>query len=174
MTRVGKTARLLLAITGLITMSGLATYAIGLDRQALWQVVQACVADFKLTTAPFPCLEVNLTGGEEGGDVVLRPPLTRDMILSPTRRSSASRTGFYSPPVRRIISTPRGGRDPFSPTPEGVRQIVRRLHSSSTPPSFEPRINSTSMWAAFFRPFKGRSRQSRPKSRSGSGNGSAP
>jgi hypothetical protein len=39
-TRVSKTARLLLAITGLTTMSALATYAVGLDRQALWQVVQ--------------------------------------------------------------------------------------------------------------------------------------
>jgi len=85
-TRTSKTARLLLAATGLVTMSAFATFAIGLDRQALWQVVQACVADFKLTTTPFPCLAVNLFGGEESGDVVLRPPLTHDMILSPTRR----------------------------------------------------------------------------------------
>jgi CDP-diacylglycerol pyrophosphatase len=47
-----------------------ATTAIGLDRLALWQVVRACVADFKLTGAPLPCLEVDLSGGEERGHVV--------------------------------------------------------------------------------------------------------
>jgi len=53
---------------------------------ALWQVVRACVADFKLTGTPFPCLEVNLAGGEERGNVVLRPPLSDETILAPTRR----------------------------------------------------------------------------------------
>jgi CDP-diacylglycerol pyrophosphatase len=63
-----------------------AALAIGLDRLALWQVVRACVADFELTGTPFPCLEVNLSGGEERGDVVLRPPLLHDLIVSPTRQ----------------------------------------------------------------------------------------
>jgi CDP-diacylglycerol pyrophosphatase len=84
MTRVGQIAWVLLAAAGLIAMTGFATFAVGLDRLALWQVVQGCVADFKLTGAPFPCLEVNLAGGEARGDVVLRPPLTHDMILAPT------------------------------------------------------------------------------------------
>ena len=53
----------------------LAAFAFGLDRQVLWQVVRACVADFNLTGAPFPCLAVNLFGGEERGYVVLRPPM---------------------------------------------------------------------------------------------------
>ena len=81
-----KTARLLFASASLITLTAVATFALGLDRQALWQVVRACVADFKLTAAPYPCLAVNLSDGEERGYVVLRPPLMHDMILSPTRQ----------------------------------------------------------------------------------------
>jgi len=69
------------------TLATAYAYAIGFDRAALWQVVRACVADYQLTGAPYPCLEVNLSGGEERGDVVLRPPLMRDLIVSPTRRS---------------------------------------------------------------------------------------
>jgi hypothetical protein len=41
-------------------MTAFVAFAAGLHRQALWQVVRACVADFKLTTAPYPCLAVNL------------------------------------------------------------------------------------------------------------------
>jgi CDP-diacylglycerol pyrophosphatase len=63
-----------------------ATWAFALDRQALWQVVRACVADARLTGAPFPCLKVDLTSGEEQGYVVLAPPFLRDMILAPTRK----------------------------------------------------------------------------------------
>lgn len=85
-TRCGKMARFLLAGSGIITIAAFAAFAFGLDRQALWQVVRACVADFNLTGASFPCLAVNLSGGEERGYVVLRPPITRDMILSPTRK----------------------------------------------------------------------------------------
>ncbi len=53
-------------------------------RQALWLAVRACVADFKLIGAAFPCLRVDLKGGEERGYVVLRDP--PDTILTPTRR----------------------------------------------------------------------------------------
>ena len=69
-----------------IAMTALATSAIGLDRLALWPVVQACVADFKLTGAPFPCLEVDLSNGDERGYVVLRSPLLNDLIVAPTRQ----------------------------------------------------------------------------------------
>jgi CDP-diacylglycerol pyrophosphatase len=52
----------------------------------LWQVVRTCVANHALTGAAFPCLEVNLSGGEERGYVVLRPPFGKpDTILSPTK-----------------------------------------------------------------------------------------
>lgn len=98
MTHGSKTARLLLAAASLITMTAFATFAVGLDRQVLWQVVRACVADFKLTTAPYPCLAVNLSGGEERGDVVLRPPLMHDMILSPTRKIVGVEDPFLQTP----------------------------------------------------------------------------
>jgi CDP-diacylglycerol pyrophosphatase len=56
-------------------------------RNALWLTVQACVADFKLTGAPFPCLMVDLTGGGARGYVILRSPFgAPDTILAPTRR----------------------------------------------------------------------------------------
>jgi CDP-diacylglycerol pyrophosphatase len=66
------------------------------SRQALWLVVQACVADFRLIGAAFPCLEVDLNGGEERGYVVLRDPLNPDTILTPTRRV----TGIEDPWLR--------------------------------------------------------------------------
>ena len=72
-------------IAGMFAVTALATSAIGLDRLALRQVVRACVADFKVTGAPFPCLEVDLSIGEDRGDVVLRPPLSNDLIVAPTR-----------------------------------------------------------------------------------------
>ena len=56
-------------------------------RQALWRVVQTCAADYKLTGAAFPCVQVNLTGGEDRGYVVMRAPFGRhEIILAPTRK----------------------------------------------------------------------------------------
>ncbi len=56
-------------------------------RGALWQVVRACVVNHALTGAAFPCLEVNVSDGDERGYVVLRAPLREpDLILSPTRK----------------------------------------------------------------------------------------
>ncbi|HXZ14967.1 MAG TPA: CDP-diacylglycerol diphosphatase, partial [Roseiarcus sp.] len=49
--------------------------------------VQACRTDFKLIGSPFPCLRVDLTGGEQRGYVVLKSPFgPSDTILAPTRR----------------------------------------------------------------------------------------
>jgi CDP-diacylglycerol pyrophosphatase len=78
-----KRAAILLLAAG---FSAATAFATGLDRLALWQVVRACVADFSLTGAPFPCLQVDISAGEERGVVVLRPPLAHDLILAPTRR----------------------------------------------------------------------------------------
>ncbi len=80
-----KRALILSVAAALTATTAFATFAIGLDRMALWQVVRACVADFKLTGSPFPCLAVDLSGGEERGSVVIRPPLLQDLILAPTR-----------------------------------------------------------------------------------------
>jgi hypothetical protein len=49
------------------------------ERQTLWRVVQACVADFKLTGAAFPCLQISLCEGETHGYVVLRLSWTPDL-----------------------------------------------------------------------------------------------
>ena len=67
-------------------LAALATWAYAMDRGALWHVVRACVADKNLTGSPLPCLDVDLTGGEERGYIVLREPLSGDTILAPTRR----------------------------------------------------------------------------------------
>jgi CDP-diacylglycerol pyrophosphatase len=80
-----KRARIFLVAAGVAAMTAFATSATGLHRLALRQVVRACVADFKLTGAPFPCLEVDLSSGEERGDVVLRSPLVDELIVAPTR-----------------------------------------------------------------------------------------
>jgi CDP-diacylglycerol pyrophosphatase len=87
-----------LAVAALTVSAAFATFAIGLDRTALWQVVRACVADYKLTGRPFPCLEVDLSGGEELGSVVLRPPLLDDTILASTRRITGIEDPFLQSP----------------------------------------------------------------------------
>jgi CDP-diacylglycerol pyrophosphatase len=94
-------ARLVLVAGALLMMTAFVAFSVGLNRQALWQVVRACVADFKLTTAPYPCLAVNLSGGEERGYVVLRPPLMDDLILSPTRQIVG-----IEDPFLRLLDTP--------------------------------------------------------------------
>jgi len=80
-------AWILFIAAGLTAVRALASSAIGLDRQGLRLVVHACVADFKLTGSPFPCLEV---------DVVLHPPL-RDIILASTRRIIGIEDPFLQP-----------------------------------------------------------------------------
>ena len=110
MTRGGKTVRILAVVAVLTVSAAFAAYAMELHRMVLWQVVRACVADYKLTGTPFPCLEVNLSGGEERGDVVLRPPFW--MTRSSPRRGGLLelRTRSCSRPRRRTISTPLGAR----------------------------------------------------------------
>jgi CDP-diacylglycerol pyrophosphatase len=93
-----KRAWILSAVVGLTAATAFASLAMGLDRMALWQVVRACVADFKLTRSPFPCLEVDLSGGEERGSVVLRPPPWDDMILASTRRIVGIEDPFLQSP----------------------------------------------------------------------------
>jgi CDP-diacylglycerol pyrophosphatase len=62
-------------------------FHVGEDRDALWRVVQVCVANRQLTGASFPCLSVNLSGGVEHGYAILRPPFgKRDTILTPTTK----------------------------------------------------------------------------------------
>ncbi len=60
---------------------------VGEDRDALWRVVQICLANRELTGAAFPCLAVNLSDGIERGYAILRPPFGKqDTILTPTTK----------------------------------------------------------------------------------------
>jgi CDP-diacylglycerol pyrophosphatase len=93
-----KKASMLLIAAGFAAVTAFAAFAAGLDRLALWPVVRACVADFKLTGAPFPCLKVDISDGEERGDVVLRPPLLHDLILAPTRKIVGIEDPFLQSP----------------------------------------------------------------------------
>jgi CDP-diacylglycerol pyrophosphatase len=93
-----KTLWILSVVVVLTASAAFAAYAMELHRMALWQIVRACVADYKLTGAPFPCLEVNLAGGEEVGDVVVRPPLLGDTVLAPTRRIIGIEDPFLQSP----------------------------------------------------------------------------
>ena len=87
------------ALASGITVVGLTPLLAVPERQTLWRVVQACVADFKLTGAAFPCLQVNLSEGETRGYVVLRPPFgPEDLILAPTRRVIGIEDPFLQSP----------------------------------------------------------------------------
>src|SRR5580700_8620761 len=97
-TRGAKTVRILAVVAVLTVSAAFAAYAMELHRAVLWQVVRACVADYKLTGTPFPCLEVDLSGGEERGTVVLRPPLLEDTVLAPTRRIAGIEDPFVRSP----------------------------------------------------------------------------
>ncbi len=52
-----------------------------MQRGVLWRVVQACVADHGLTGQPFPCLQVDTTGGLERGFAVLRAPFVKSHTI---------------------------------------------------------------------------------------------
>jgi len=70
-----------------------------ISRGALWEVVRTCVANHALTGAAFPCLEVNVSGGDERGFVILRAPLgAPDLILAPTRKI----VGVEDPSLRNL------------------------------------------------------------------------
>jgi CDP-diacylglycerol pyrophosphatase len=127
-TRGAKTVRILAAVAVLTVSAG---FAMGLHRMALWQVVRVCVADFKLTGAPLPCLAVNLSDGEARGDVVLRPPLSDDTILVPTRRIAGIEDPFLQSPeapnyfdaawrARRFLK----GADGHGPERDAIALIV--------------------------------------------------
>jgi CDP-diacylglycerol pyrophosphatase len=67
--------------------AGFAVVVAAPQRQALWEVVRACVADEQLSGSPFPCLAVNLASGDDRGSVLLRRPFGEpDTILAPTRK----------------------------------------------------------------------------------------
>jgi len=75
------------ALAFLVLVGSARAFLAAAGRQALWQVVRACLATYTLTGVAFPCLKVNLTSGVERGYVVLRPMFgSPDTILTPTRK----------------------------------------------------------------------------------------
>ena len=107
-----------LLFCGLATV---ATWSYAMDRGALWHVVRACIADKNLTGSPLPCLEVNLTGGEERGYVVLRQPITRDTISAPTRKVTGVEDPFlYSGDVPNYFDAAWRARS-FLEGPDGKK-----------------------------------------------------
>ena len=95
-----KRAVIVLKIAAVFVVAAFATSATGLGRLALWPVVQTCVANYRLTGAPFPCLEVDLSDGTGRDYVVLRPPLLHDLIVVPTRDRR------YRGPVPAVAGAP--------------------------------------------------------------------
>ncbi len=90
--------RLSAVLIGALALTASAALALASERNALWHVVRACAADARLTSLPFPCLAVDLTGGVERGHILLRPPWANDLILSPTRRSIGVEDPFLQSP----------------------------------------------------------------------------
>jgi CDP-diacylglycerol pyrophosphatase len=61
--------------------------AYALSREALWGVTKACVASYRLTRLPFPCIAVDIREGEERGYAIVQLPFgDHDTVLMPTRR----------------------------------------------------------------------------------------
>ena len=57
------------------------------ERGLLWHVVQACLVNARITGAVFPCLDVDVSKGEEAGFAVVRAPLdTTHIVVVPTVR----------------------------------------------------------------------------------------
>jgi hypothetical protein len=131
----------------------------------LWQVERACVADFKLTGTPFPCLEVDRSGGEERGNVVLRPPLLDDTILAPMRKITGIEDPFLQSPLGAELFRRRMARARSSRVRTDKRQSATRSHLSSILPLSGAKTSSTSTWAASFRTPAARSQPLRRKSR---------
>ena len=93
-----KRAVIVLKIAAVFVVAAFATSATGLGRLALWPVVQTCVANYRLTGAPFPCLEVDLSDGTGRDYVVLRPPLLHDLIVVPTREIAGIEDPYLQSP----------------------------------------------------------------------------
>ena len=167
-----KTVSILSAVAGLTVSTAFATFAVGLDRMVLWQVVRACVADFKLTGTPFPCLEVDLSGVEERGNVVLRPPLLDDTVLAPTRKIVGIEDPFLqSPGAPNYFDAAWQARtflkDAYGRVPE--REEIALVVNSD---AVGARTSSTSTWAASYPPLGSRLRPLRQRSPSADGRGS--
>lgn len=82
---------------GAIAVLGIGALALVSDRSALWQVVQVCTADARITGAAFPCRDVDfardiavLRASVTGHHVIVTPLRRIDGIESPLLQSDAT------------------------------------------------------------------------------------
>ncbi len=67
------------------------------ERGLLWRVIQACLADHRVTGAAFPCLSVDLGNDPSRGTVVVRAPFEAShIIVTPAVRT----VGIEAPALR--------------------------------------------------------------------------
>ncbi len=86
-----RSAAVILAIGALLSTP---LAAVDLPRGVLWRVVQTCALNQRTTGSPFPCLQVDLSGGF----AVLRAPFRQTHVVTmPTARV----TGMEDPGLRR-------------------------------------------------------------------------
>ena len=92
-------------------------------RNQLWPVVRTCASAYRMLGVAFPCLAVDLPGGDlDRGYAVLRPLRSDDLILSPTRQTPGVEDPFLQSPeaatLRRGLAcarvSQRPGRKPAS------------------------------------------------------------
>lgn len=68
-------------------------------RNQLWPVVRTCASAYRMLGVAFPCLAVDLPGGDlDRGYAVLRPLRSDDLILSPTRQTPGVEDPFLQSP----------------------------------------------------------------------------
>jgi CDP-diacylglycerol pyrophosphatase len=83
------TARTLAVFAGLaVLLSGSLALAQSAKRAMLWHVVQLCTVNKQITGSAFPCMDADLSRGEEAGYVVLHAPLdpAHNLVAVPTAR----------------------------------------------------------------------------------------
>jgi len=82
--RRGERRRTVARVATVLALAAVLALVVSRDRQTLWRIAEVCVADAQWTGSPFPCLEVDLSGGEADGHVIFRPSLLDDTVLIPT------------------------------------------------------------------------------------------
>lgn len=96
---IRNTARTLAVFCGAaVLLSGSLALAQSAKRAMLWHVVQLCVANKQITGSAFPCMEADLSRGQDTGYVVLHAPLdpAHNLVAVPT----APIPGVESPALR--------------------------------------------------------------------------
>jgi CDP-diacylglycerol pyrophosphatase len=123
-----------LAVAILLAMAGAAQAG---DRDRLWPVVRTCVSAYRLLGVAFPCLEVDLPGGDvDRGYAVLRPLKSDDLILSPTRETVGVEDPFLQSPKAPNYFVAAWQARSFLKGPDGIppprEQVALIVNSQSS------------------------------------------